>query len=778
MSNVVSAIINKAGEEDIRNQISMLEVITMTNILSTNASKAYNQIASIGNMIGGFFGKKDLLSGVEEKSLEQQLNEYAEGLKKYHREDLDSILRKSIKDRLGIREKVSDEKLSIMLVDKAAKHMDINEALTPYEKIDAVFHRYSERIEELIRKKYNDASPSEKAEIRSKIDKSIQALTEEERNNIRDALKVHDITADTVLDIMKTTGISGLAIAGGSVFGSYILLSILLHGVFTTLLGITLPFAVYTGAASTLSFLTGPVGWAAFAAFGVWQYLSGSAKVDGEVYCQMIFLARYVNVQPFAPGEDELPSWISPKEDFEKQALLEKAREYEEKEKYYLQLSDRLNKSEQNQRAAEEKVKSAEFEIKKIHKQYMLAQTAFEESEKRRETLSKQIEAKQDKLRQMQLSAEHSQDEILALRQEMSLNQSKLQQVEDEYQKYKKAMEDCSTDERRLKGIFDSLVHRLEKFKKENACTVTEYMNSADGFMEERRKRKEFFKAGFIDYFAGNSSRKIVFAESIWDKISLCSNDFTELILLSILQIQRCERPDEYGEKQNRKMGHFLLPVKKTNMSLEYSWNMALDTVTFENLLDDKLEKSLQMERQARENAEANLRRQKDEYERKIEELRAAGSTPLANEEIKAVFNKALNETQKELDVLSPWLRDSVFKEMFYEKIGRLLDKGVVVKFRYGIEDYSKGQRGTIEESTLRIAKKLKQKFGRYSNFHIAQTNTHGKILISDDKYIVVGSFNFLSFGGRYDKNTRSEVALLCKEVGLIQDMRRDYFSF
>ena len=68
-------------------------------------------------MLGGLFGKKDLLSGVEEKSLEQQLNEYAEGLKTYHREDLESILRKSIKDRLGIREKVSDEKLSIMLVD-------------------------------------------------------------------------------------------------------------------------------------------------------------------------------------------------------------------------------------------------------------------------------------------------------------------------------------------------------------------------------------------------------------------------------------------------------------------------------------------------------------------------------------------------------------------------------------------------------------------------------------------------------------------------------------
>ena len=58
MSNVVSAITNKAGEEELRNQISMLEVITMTNILSTNASKAYNKVASIGNMLGGLFGKK------------------------------------------------------------------------------------------------------------------------------------------------------------------------------------------------------------------------------------------------------------------------------------------------------------------------------------------------------------------------------------------------------------------------------------------------------------------------------------------------------------------------------------------------------------------------------------------------------------------------------------------------------------------------------------------------------------------------------------------------
>ena len=57
--------------------------------------------------------------------------------------------------------------------------------------------------------------------------------------------------------------------------------------------------------------------------------------------------------------------------------------------------------------------------------------------------------------------------------------------------------------------------------------------------------------------------------------------------------------------------------------------------------------------------------------------------------------------------------------------------------------------------------------------------NTHVKMLLCDDKYSLVGSYNFLSFVGEYNEETERAEAVECNvDVCLIAQKRIKYFSW
>lgn len=61
-----------------------------------------------------------------------------------------------------------------------------------------------------------------------------------------------------------------LGVAQASGFGVYLAASTAL-GFMTHAVGVTLPFAVYTGMSSTIAFVIGPAGWLAAGAWGFWK---------------------------------------------------------------------------------------------------------------------------------------------------------------------------------------------------------------------------------------------------------------------------------------------------------------------------------------------------------------------------------------------------------------------------------------------------------------------------------------------------------------------------
>lgn len=101
--------------------------------------------------------------------------------------------------------------------------------------------------------------------------------------------------------------------------------------------------------------------------------------------------------------------------------------------------------------------------------------------------------------------------------------------------------------------------------------------------------------------------------------------------------------------------------------------------------------------------------------------------------------------------IVSPWVRNKVL-EKYKEYMESALKNGVNIYINYGISNKGKED---IDKDAQKYFNELKKK---YENLHIhGNSNTHSKILICDDKWIVSGSFNWLSYDGsddRYESST------------------------
>lgn len=160
-----------------------------------------------------------------------------------------------------------------------------------------------------------------------------------------------------------------------------------------------------------------------------------------------------------------------------------------------------------------------------------------------------------------------------------------------------------------------------------------------------------------------------------------------------------------------------------------------------------------------------------------------SGNMHIKNSGIRELLLEALDKGYREIDIASPWISYNVIDHEFKQRIRNALSRGVKLKIRYGMTEpksyntYSKSR----DNQSDKIAEELKEEFIEYFKrglFKIKKVNSHYKALICDETFAIEGSFNFLSFKGEYDKNTREEGAIKIKEKDYIKKLREDYFYF
>lgn len=152
----------------------------------------------------------------------------------------------------------------------------------------------------------------------------------------------------------------------------------------------------------------------------------------------------------------------------------------------------------------------------------------------------------------------------------------------------------------------------------------------------------------------------------------------------------------------------------------------------------------------------------------------------LYNAEIAKRFRKALQEAKKSIYIVSPWIADWIFdKNNVRDLIKAAIERKVHVHIVYGINGGKNSNKDKNNIETENNARALNNEFKSTRYFHIKKSNTHTKGVVIDDKYIIAGSYNFLSFKGDYSyRNTRSEMALYTETNHVIKEFKNTYFKY
>lgn len=132
------------------------------------------------------------------------------------------------------------------------------------------------------------------------------------------------------------------------------------------------------------------------------------------------------------------------------------------------------------------------------------------------------------------------------------------------------------------------------------------------------------------------------------------------------------------------------------------------------------------------------------------------------------LLQRALTSAQSRLLIVSPWIRAAVVDRRFVEDLEAALGRGVEVFMGYGLggDEGASDRDKAAEINLLDLAKRHPQRF------HMTRLgDTHAKVLVVDQDFVVVTSFNWLSFRGDRNRPFRDERGLYVSLASTIDEV-------
>ena len=140
----------------------------------------------------------------------------------------------------------------------------------------------------------------------------------------------------------------------------------------------------------------------------------------------------------------------------------------------------------------------------------------------------------------------------------------------------------------------------------------------------------------------------------------------------------------------------------------------------------------------------------------------------LSTYEHRPLLIDSLKTAKNSIVIISPWIKVQSIDAEIIELINGAVDRGVHITIVYGI--------GKKEDSDKCVVDKLTdiQKRSKKRLTLIAANNTHEKVLIKDDEYIIITSFNWMSFRGNSEWGFRRETGVYLESKEVIASMKED----
>lgn len=492
MPNIFDGL-EKMDDEKLRYQIATLETVTIANVTSEMGQKAGKGTIKLVNSISGMFnGRK--YSEPEVVSIEDRITLAKQNLDEMDRAGLNARLKQLLMDKVKaggifIDYNPSYDEISVAVIETAAKRYknEISESLSPAQKADAIRHRYNEKLIEQTRKNLNNQTEEERRKTEVALQNEIDNMTQKQQKELKEALGIDMLTGSAVRQMLTTTAgtAAAMLVLDVSGFGAYMALTTIMHAVFTTTLGITLPFAAYSGATSVLAFITGPVGWIALLGVQAFMINNSKNKLIYELMAQVVWGSIEEYGKKFTPSDEELPSWLPDMErdaaNRESEELMRLMNENAKLQSQQKNLEDKLAKNKEiiqkdsirinelNAKITEVKNRNRRIQEEKFEAERKLANAAallIEEKERIDEKAKQNIESdivEKEEYERVIAAYEEAQSELKMKEKEMTEVEELALKFMEEKEEAQKQKEELSARSEILKNDNEQLTEELRK---------------------------------------------------------------------------------------------------------------------------------------------------------------------------------------------------------------------------------------------------------------------------------------------------------------------------
>lgn len=133
----------------------------------------------------------------------------------------------------------------------------------------------------------------------------------------------------------------------------------------------------------------------------------------------------------------------------------------------------------------------------------------------------------------------------------------------------------------------------------------------------------------------------------------------------------------------------------------------------------------------------------------------------------------ALKFAAERIMIISPWIRARVVDHSFMQMLNDALARGTEVFIGYGLAGEGQQREGERDKAAIRALEELSSKNAR---FHLSYFgDTHAKMLLCDRKFVIVTSFNWLSFAGAPELGFRDERGYY---IAIPEEVDRNFDSY
>ena len=444
--------LQNASKEELSYLIALFRQQTMKNIFSdkfnntvTTGKKAFNSVMSLFGKSNKTNDDIDRESKENHQDINNKIKEEIRTLQSYSQEQLYTLFIEEVRGELDVPDS-SLVLLSNKIIASAAKtDSSINEELTVEQKADIIYQKTLQSIISSLEKQ----SDAERDEMIRQLDIELDSLSSDRKELIKQSLQTDHLSGEVLRNSFLKSGIGiGSLITVGSSFGAYIAINTIIHAIFTSFLGITLPFAVYTGVAKGVSIIAGPIGWCALGGYSIYSLIKTSGRLTSAMMSVVVFIAMTIYGKSFSVDENGAPLWIT-SDSIEYQ-------EYKNNQYRIIQLNDK---------------------VKILSKDLTLSQEKAQKIEAAKQKLEKVLQKQQANPSQTdQQSIDDLKEQIRVISQQLSTVQENRKQIEKQYQAQIKESDALKARNKELKSQNKTL-------QKESAY----YLKCSDEFEEKNK---------------------------------------------------------------------------------------------------------------------------------------------------------------------------------------------------------------------------------------------------------------------------------------------------